>query len=236
MRKTRAGVVTRVLAPCLAGRAGGANEERGETRVRDHGITSNTPMQAYLSENVFMGMVLSTVEVYKKECFGLLLGYRTAEKYVVEHAIPYQSVKRGHNFAELRSDKWRLMQEVLKHFQRLDVLGDYHSHTMYGDVRAEVSLSREDIEYMDPNDLQVVIAINENRRSRGWTVNTDRTMSGSLDRYHFKIAAYYDANRAGAHGVYRKVANGRPRARVAPRLKLATIQCPFTLTPAARAL
>src|SRR3990167_2779569 len=90
-------------------------------------------MQAYLSENVFMGMVLSTVEVYKKECFGLLLGYRTAEKYVVEHAIPYQSVKRGHNFAELRSDKWQLMQEVLKHFPRLDVLGDYHSHTMYGD-------------------------------------------------------------------------------------------------------
>jgi hypothetical protein len=61
-------------------------------------------------------------------------------------------------------------------------------------------------------------------------------MSGSLDRYHFKIAAYYDANRAGAHGVYRKVANGRPRARVAPRLQLATIQCPFTLAPAAKAL
>ena len=208
-------------------------ERARESRVREN---PTTPMHVYLSENVFMGMVLSTVEVYKKECFGLLLGYRAAEKYVVEHAIPYQSVKRGHNFAELRSDKWRLIQEVLKHFPRLDVLGDYHSHTMYGDVRAEVSLSRDDIEYMELNDLQVVIAINENRRSRGWTVNTDRTMSGSLNRYHFKIAAYYDANRAGAHGLYRKVANGRPRARVTPRLQLAMIQCPFTLVPSARAL
>lgn len=194
--------------------------------------SSTTAMQVYLNENVFMGMVLSTVEVYKKECFGLLLGYRTPEKYVVEHAIPYQSVKRGHNFAELRSDKWRVIQEVLRHFPRLDVLGDYHSHTMYGGVRAEVALSRDDIEYMDPNELQLVIAINENRRSKEWTVNSDRTVSGSLDRYHFKIAAYYYANRGGVHGVYRKVASGPHQTRTTPRLKLAAIQCPFALTAA----
>jgi hypothetical protein len=47
----------------MSGWHGEMNEERGETRVRDNSITSNTPMQAYLSENVFMGMVLSTVEV-----------------------------------------------------------------------------------------------------------------------------------------------------------------------------
>ena len=58
-------------------------------------------LQVYLNENVFMGMVLSCVEVYKKECFGLLLGYRTPEKYIVEHAIPYQTVRQGHNWAGL---------------------------------------------------------------------------------------------------------------------------------------
>jgi proteasome lid subunit RPN8/RPN11 len=190
-------------------------------------------MEVYLSENVFMGMMLSTVEVYKKECFGLLLGYRLPDRYVVEHAIPYQSVRRGRNFAELRSDKWRVIQEVLKWFPRLDVLGDYHSHTMYGSVRAEVALSRDDIDYMEPNDLQVVIAVNENRRTRGWTVNNDRTVSGSLDRYHFKIAAYYDANRVGGRAISRKVASARFRTRpgpMAPRLELATILCPFALT------
>lgn len=189
-----------------------------------------SPIQVYLSENVFMGMVLSTVEVYKNECFGLLLGYRLADRYVVEHAIPYQSVKRGRNFAELRSDKWRVIQEVLRYFPRLDMLGDYHSHTMYGNVRAEVSLSRDDIDYMEPNDLQVVIAVNENRRTREWTVNGDRTVSGSLDRYHFKIAAYYDANGVGGRAISRKVASGRFRRRPSPRLELATILCPFGLT------
>ncbi len=202
--------------------------------ARSTSVLSEGTMQVYLSENVFMGMVLSTVEVYKKECFGLLLGYRLPDRYVVEHAIPYQSVRRGRNFAELRSDKWRVIQEVLKCFPRLDVLGDYHSHTMYGKIRAEVALSRDDIEYMEPNDLQVVIAVNENRRTRGWTVNTDRTVSGSLDRYHFKIAAYYDANRVGGRAASRKVASERFRRRLAPKLQLATIQCPFTLASAGR--
>jgi hypothetical protein len=101
---------------------------------------------------------------------------------------------------------------------------------MYGNVRAEVALSRDDIEYMEPNDLQVVIAVNENRRTREWTVNSDRTVSGSLDRYHFKIAAYYDANRVGGRAISRKVASSRHRRRPNPRLELATILCPFGLS------
>jgi len=148
-------------------------------------------MQVYLNENVFMGMVLSCVEVYKKECFGLLLGYRTPEKYIVEHAIPYQTVRRGHNWAELRSDKWKVIQEFLRNFPKLDVLGDFHSHTMYRDIKAQVSLSRDDIEYMDPDDLQIVLAVNEKKRSREWSLNSDRAISGSIDKFYFKIAAYY---------------------------------------------
>jgi hypothetical protein len=97
-----------------------------------------------------------------------------------------------------------------------------------------VALSRDDIEYMEPNDLQVVIAINENRRTREWTLNTDRTVSGSLDRYHLKIAAYYDANRVGGHALSRKVASGPHRSRPVPRLQRATIQCPFTPAAAGR--
>ncbi|MFZ5861823.1 MAG: Mov34/MPN/PAD-1 family protein [Nitrospirota bacterium] len=210
-------------------RSATVHRKRVSEPARVRRVVAADPMQVYLSENVFMGMVLSTVEVYKNECFGLLLGYRLADRYVVEHAIPYQSVRRGRNFAELRSDKWRVIQEVLKCFPRLDVLGDYHSHTMYGNVRADVSLSRDDIDYMEPNDLQVVIAVNENRRTREWTVNTDRTVSGSLDRYHFKIAAYYDANRVGGRAISRKVASTRLRRRPTPRLELAAILCPFAM-------
>ncbi len=148
-------------------------------------------MQAYFNENVFMGLVLSAVEVYKKECFGLLLGYRIAGKFIVEHAIPYQSVKRGHSWTELRSDKWKVITEILKHFPKLDVIGDFHSHTMYRDARANVSLSGDDIKYMGKDELQIVIAVNEFKRPKPRRVRFDHTVSGVLDRYQFKIAAYY---------------------------------------------
>ncbi|GEM_PF-321131 len=198
-------------------------------------------MQVYLNENVFMGMVLSCVEVYKKECFGLLLGYRTPEKYIVEHAIPYQTVRRGHNWAELRSDKWKMLQEILKNFPKLDILGDFHSHTMYRDIKAHVSLSRDDIEYMDPHDLQVVIAVNENRRSREWSLNSNRTISGSIDKFYFKIAAYYfhhpqakdfssssfPSGGSGRNGRVEGSQNGNKGKRVRPWM--AEILCPIVM-------
>lgn len=163
-------------------------------------------MQVYLNENVFMGLVLSAVEVYKKECFGLLLGYRISGKFIVEHAIPYQSVKRGNSWTELRSDKWRVITEILKHFPKLDVIGDFHSHTMYRDSRATVSLSNDDIKYMDKEELQLVIAVNEFKRAQPRRVRFDHTVSGVLDKYQFKIAAYYFDDKAR---------NGKDRPRLA---------------------
>ncbi|MFY9268678.1 MAG: hypothetical protein WAO55_02890 [Candidatus Manganitrophaceae bacterium] len=148
-------------------------------------------VQVYLNENVFIGLILSAVEVYKKECFGLLLGYRNPGKFIVEHAIPYQSVKRAHSWTELRPEKWKVITEVLKNFPKLDVIGDFHSHTMYRDIRADVALSTEDIECMDEDDLQIVIAVNENKKATSSLFQFDHTVSGSLDKYRFKIAAYY---------------------------------------------
>ena len=169
-------------------------------------------MQVYLNENVFMGLVLSAVEVYKKECFGLLLGYRISGKFIVEHAIPYQSVKRGHSWTELRSDKWKVIVEILKHFPRLDVIGDFHSHTMYRDARATVALSSDDIKYMNKEELQIVIAVNEFKRPKPRLVRFDHIVSGNLDKYQFKIAAYYFEGQGR---------NGKDR------LKLAEIVGPF---------
>lgn len=48
----------------------------------------------FLSDKAFIGMVLSAVEVYKKEYMGALLGYNLRKRIVVEYAIPYQTAKR----------------------------------------------------------------------------------------------------------------------------------------------
>lgn len=176
-------------------------------------------IEVFLSENVFMGLILSSVEVYKKECFGLLLGYRTPNKYIVEHAIPYQSARRGHKWIELRSDKWKVIQEVVKNFPKLDMIGDFHSHTMYRDVKAEVSLSEDDIIHMYPDELQLVIAVNENRRFMPWTSNPDHTISGTINGFHFKVAAYY----------FPQEENNHNNKKNSTSLHTAKIICPFVM-------
>ena len=55
-------------------------------------------MIAYVSQSAFWGLLISAVEVYKRECFGLLIGYRDRkgpeQRYIIEHAVPYQSAGR----------------------------------------------------------------------------------------------------------------------------------------------
>src|SRR5207244_1815062 len=87
-------------------------------------IRYRSTMITYISQNAFWGLLISAVEVYKRECFGLLIGYRDRkgggfggrhaspgsvseapdslrrraddEMYIVEHALPYQTARRRH--------------------------------------------------------------------------------------------------------------------------------------------
>jgi hypothetical protein len=54
-------------------------------------------MKLFLSESAFMGLILSSIEVYKKECLGLLLGYKLEDRFIVEYTVAYQSAKRMRN-------------------------------------------------------------------------------------------------------------------------------------------
>ncbi len=53
-------------------------------------------MRVYLSENAFLDLLLSSAEVYKKECLGFLLGYKLEDRFIVEHAFSVQTANRRH--------------------------------------------------------------------------------------------------------------------------------------------
>ena len=44
---------------------------------------------------------------------------------------------------------------------------------------------------MSPDQLTVIIVVNDKRRSSPWQYNGDGTLSGTVDDYHFRIGAYY---------------------------------------------
>jgi hypothetical protein len=118
-------------------------------------------MQAYLSEHVFWALLVSAIEVYKKECYGLLLGYRGDGRFIVENAIAVQKAERHATWVKAKDDS-----------------------------NALPSLSKDDVETMRPGDLAIIVEIRDRAKEQYWRYNEDGTLSGSTDDHFLKVAAF----------------------------------------------
>jgi len=149
-------------------------------------------MDVYISANAFWALLVSAIEVYKKECFGILLGYRDSSNiYIVEHALSYQTANRRHTSVEKNGRASRRIQKFLGNLPHLSFIGDFHSHTGWGDLKGVGIPSSQDIYDMTFEHLSIIIVANDKRRTSPWQYNGDGTISGTVDDYHFRIGAYY---------------------------------------------
>lgn len=142
----------------------------------------------YIKERAFLAMILSVVEVYKRETLGLLLGYRGNNKFFVEYAIPFQTAEKGFSWAEPKAKAFARMTNIIKNMA-IDVIGDYHSHTEYGGERAKAIPSGEDIADMHSGNVHVIVAVNPKLKRERWRPNEDGTISGTISDYHIRISA-----------------------------------------------
>jgi len=154
-------------------------------------------MDVYISANAFWALLVSAIEVYKKECFGILLGYRDSSNiYILEHALSHQTARRMHGSVEKNRRASKRIQNFLGRIPHLSLVGDFHSHTGWGDLKGVGNPSQQDITDMTPENISVILVVNDKRRASPWQYNGDGTLSGTVDQYHFRIGAYYlDANK-----------------------------------------
>lgn len=149
-------------------------------------------MEVYISANAFWALLISAVEVYKRECYGILLGYRDSSNiYIVEHAISYQTANRRHTSVERNNRASKRMHTFLENLPHLSLIGDFHSHTGWGDLKGVGAPSSADVVDMVPDNLYIIIVANDKRRNSSWSYNGDGTLSGTVDDYHFRLGAYY---------------------------------------------
>jgi proteasome lid subunit RPN8/RPN11 len=149
-------------------------------------------VEVYISANAFWALLISAIEVYKKECFGILLGYRDSSNiFIVEHAISYQTAYRKHTSVEKNGRASKRIQKFLDNLPQLSMIGDFHSHTGWGDLKGVGNPSTQDIVDMTPDHISVIIVANDKRRTAGWQYTHDGFLSGTVDDYHFRIGAYY---------------------------------------------
>jgi hypothetical protein len=160
--------------------------------------------EIFLSDKAFMGIILSSVEVYKNECHGALLGFQTRGRIIVEYAIPFQSAKR--RFSEVKPNWRRELKviEILPKLIHLQKLGYFHSHPQYGGKRGSPELSGQDSEYMGEGELEIVVAINDAGKTIRWA-ESRKMLSGTLGEYSIVLAGFYKRRRDGEIQQYRIV-------------------------------
>lgn len=148
-------------------------------------------MRVYLSENAFLDLLLSSAEVYKRECLGFLLGYKLEDRFIVDHAFSFQTASRRRKGVISHDKSHKKIEPILARFDRLQIIGDFHSHTQYGMSKGLPNPSEEDIQGMKLNHIYLIVAINNNIKTVAWAENRDNTISGSVSNFFFKISAYF---------------------------------------------
>jgi len=129
-------------------------------------------MRVYLSENAFIDLLLSSAEVYRKECFGFLLGYKLEDRFIIEHAFSVQTANRRHKGVEYNRKNHKKIEPILSRFEKLQKIGDFHSHTQFGPTKGLPIPSDEDIHSMAPHHIYLIIAINNNEKTMPYGVKT----------------------------------------------------------------
>ncbi len=149
-------------------------------------------MEVYISEDAFWGLLVSAIEVYKKECFGFLIGYRDANNvFIIEHALSFQSARRYNTGVIENKRSVRRIKKFLSNIPPLTLIGDFHSHAGWGDFKGVPTASDQDILEMEPNTIYIIIEVNDKRKAVSWNYNDDGTLSGTTDEYYFKLVAYF---------------------------------------------
>ncbi|MBI4698440.1 MAG: Mov34/MPN/PAD-1 family protein [Nitrospirae bacterium] len=148
-------------------------------------------MKVFLSEDAFMDLLLSSAEVFKKESLGFLLGYCLEDRFIIEHAFSLQTAKRKRRGVLFDHKDHKKIEPILSKFEKLQIVGDFHSHTPYGEARGIPIPSPEDIKGMEVENLYIIVAINDLQQSRSWRENRDGSISGSVGDFFFKISAYF---------------------------------------------
>lgn len=140
------------------------------------------------------GLLISAVEVYKRECFGLLIGHRDHKagraNFIIEHAIPFQTAGRRHKGVVTNPRAHKRIERFLANIPQTSVIGDFHSHTMWGYSRAPSHPSSTDVAGMQPDQVYLIVSVNDRLREVPWNYNDDGSLSGTSDEHYFRLTAY----------------------------------------------
>jgi len=150
------------------------------------------PIKAFLSLPSLLAIVSSSVEVFRKETIGYLIGFKGERKYMVQYAIPFQTADSSATHATIDENRVARVNEILNILSEgLEYIGDFHSHTVFGENPGTVIPSDADLLSTIPGELNLICAVNFKKRTVDWHETRRGVLAGTVGKYRIEIGGYY---------------------------------------------
>ena len=160
--------------------------------------------QITLKKGIFNTMLSSCMEVYPYEAYGLIFGkfkkQREGEEvrfiYLVESCVPLQDTEKTYTEIYFSEKSTEVIKQISEQ-NRLNFLGDYHSHTRYQKQMALAELSKVDKQdfYQNKDLVSIVLAVNKLKYKRkGKNVLENVLFENQIQK---KISVFYSIHKNG---------------------------------------
>ncbi|MBI4018868.1 MAG: Mov34/MPN/PAD-1 family protein [Candidatus Aenigmarchaeota archaeon] len=146
-------------------------------------------MKVVLGKPAAISIILSAVEVYKKETYGILLGERNGQTIKVNQALSFQSANRDYEYVSMETARENRINYILRYLSGFKVVGDFHSHPDFPE-----KLSKHDTEELrkaGEGTVSVLILIKKTSAGKKWRYDAaGKRIAGVLaGRYFIGITA-----------------------------------------------
>lgn len=149
------------------------------------------PREVLIEPPAFISMLMAVLEVFHYEAFGLLLGNRGEERWVVEHAVPLQTAERSLYGVSPKLRREERLKEISKILGiGLELIGDFHSHTQIGKSKAKAKPSSLDLGTMEPGNIYIIVAVNEAKKRMPWSNLKNGDLSGTVGGFAVRFSAF----------------------------------------------
>lgn len=147
----------------------------------------------FVRDAALLSMIISSLEVYRKECFGILLGRRKGKNYWVSQAINFQSATRHYDFVSIDKLRENRIGHTLKFLTTDRFLGDFHSHA--GNYEKLSKGDLEDMQQSGPKRVFFLVVVKNAKRPFRWIYNArEKSLSGTIAKKFFVKLFAFEVN------------------------------------------
>jgi proteasome lid subunit RPN8/RPN11 len=150
----------------------------------------STFARVFLDEPAFISVVVSAIEAYRRECYGVLLGSVRLGRAYIRTAIAYQTARRTPTSVDLTEARRRTLRQALLAFPRHDYIGEFHSHPDFGGTSGSTTVGDSDLVGVRWGEYELIIAVRYPRNKMPWHYCADGSLSGVAGGHMVKMRAY----------------------------------------------